>query len=364
MKYRSIKTSGVDSTKSHGLRALLRKHKAIFTRLRYLRRYKGEPERPNILHIGITDKCNMKCPNCLYRKDNKNFKIINADKAAYLIKEIDSPIVLLSGGEPLLAGEILETTRRIAKISRESGKITGILTNGTTLKKVVMNHYPELRPGSGFFFQISVDGLKDTHNRLRGNFDQIMANIRFAKASGHLIYTNTVVSKQNIDEIDETIMSVSAFSDRMYLNPILSGEQDTADIAALKRLGDYIVDHQHMMIGNSVVFGKYLKGQLDLKCMFHSLVSVTPSGRIKFPCYCFDEGAEYLDSFHEFLVRANERKQYFENKSAPQCKNCYTHCLHEADTYAKFYWHEIFEQMKRPACVYKKYIRPLYSFIS
>ncbi len=364
MKSQSLRTYGAANTNSHGLRSILRKHKAIITRLRHLRRYRGEPERPNILHIGITDKCNMKCPNCLYRNDNKNFKIINADKASYLIKEIDSPIVLLSGGEPLLGGDILETTRRLAGISRASGKITGILTNGTTLKKVVMNNFPEFRPGSGFFFQISIDGLKDTHNSLRGNFDQVIANIRFAKDAGHLIYTNTVVSRQNIDELDETIKSVSAFSDRMYLNPILSGDMDTADMTALKRLGDYIVNHQDMMIGNSVVFGKYLKGQLDLKCMFHSLISITPSGRLKFPCYCFDQGAEYLDSFQEFLDRVNERKEYFENKSDPQCKHCYTHCLHEAHTYAKFYWHEIFEQMKRPACVYRKYIRPLYSFIS
>ncbi|MEW6600322.1 MAG: DUF3463 domain-containing protein [Nitrospirota bacterium] len=364
MKSQSLREVDVGPSNSHDVRSFLRKHKAILTRLRHLRRYRGEPERPNILHIGVTDKCNMKCPNCLYRNDNKNFKIISVDKAAHLINEIDSPIVLLSGGEPLLGGEILETTRRLAKISRDAGKITGILTNGTTLKKVVMNNFPEFRPGSGLFFQISIDGLRDTHNSLRGNYDQIMENVRFAKEAGHLIYTNTVVSNQNIDQLDETIKTIASFSDRMYLNPILSGEMDAEDITALKRLGDYIVNYQDMMIGNSVVFGKYLRGELQLKCMFHSLVSITPSGRIKFPCYCYDQGAEYLDSFKEFLDRVNDHREYFENKSAPQCRHCYTHCLHEAHTYAKFYWHEIFEQMKRPVCVYRKYIRPLCGFIS
>ncbi len=367
MKHNLLKSSDFEvphTAHAPKFKTFLRKNKAIVTRLRYLRRYRGEPRKPNIIHIGVTDKCNMKCPNCLYRNDNKNYKIISADKAESLIKEIDSPIVLLSGGEPLIGGEILETTRRIAKISRQLGKITGILTNGLTLKNVIMNNFPEFRPGSGFFFQVSVDGLKDTHNSLRGNFDQILENIKFARKAGHLIYTNTVVSKHNVHELEKMMRFISGFSDRMYLNPLINGNGDKPDTFVLSRLGDYIVENQEMMFGNSVVFGKFLKGQLKLKCMFHSLVSITPSGRIKFPCYCYDNGAEYLDSFREFVDKANKRKDYFENKSAPQCKNCYTHCLHEAHTYAKFYWQEIFEQIKRPVGAYRKYISPLYHFIS
>jgi sulfatase maturation enzyme AslB (radical SAM superfamily) len=366
MKSYLLKTPHVSTWKDNlpkGVRAFLRKHKAIVARLRSLRRYNGNPRRPNILHIAVTDKCNMKCQNCLYKNDNKNFKIISAGKAEALIKEIDSPIVLLSGGEPLLGGEILEITRRIAAISRRLGKITGVLTNGITLKKVVTANFPEFRPSSGFFFQVSIDGLKDTHNSLRGNFDQIMENVRFAKEAGHLIYTNTVVSRHNIHELDETMRFISGFSDRMYLNPILTSNSDQLDMTVLEQLGDYIVNHQEMMFGNSVMFGKFLKGQIGLKCMFHSLISITPSGRIKFPCYCYEEGSEYLESFREFLHKVDERKGHFEYKSDPQCKNCYTHCLHEAHTYAKFYWHEIFEQVKRPRSAYRKYIKPMYHFI-
>jgi sulfatase maturation enzyme AslB (radical SAM superfamily) len=367
MKSCLLKTTDVSTWKDSlpkGVRAFLRKHKAIAARLRSLRRYKGDPGKPNILHIAVTDKCNMRCPNCLYRNDNKNFRVISAGKAESLIREIDAPIVLLSGGEPLLDGAILETTRNIAGISRQLGRITGILTNGVTLKKVVMSNFPEFRPSSAFFFQISVDGLKDVHNSLRGNFDQILENIRFAKEAGNLIYTNTVVSNHNVHELDDTMRFISGFSDRMYLNPILTSDSGKLDMTVLKQLGDYIVSRQDMMLGNSVIFGKFLKGQINLKCMFHSLVSVTPSGRIKFPCYCYEEGSEYLESFQEFLLKVNERRGYFENKADPQCKNCYTHCLHEAHTYANFYWHEIFEQVKRPLSAYKKYIRPLYHFFS
>jgi len=336
----------------------LRNIKGIVVRLSSLKRYRGRPESPNIMHLAVTDKCNMTCRFCLYKNDNKNYKLLDAAKAHALIKEIGSPIILLSGGEPLLFGEVLETTRKIVRLCRETGKITGVLTNGITLKHVLLRHYPEFRPGSRFFFQISVDGLKEEHNRLRGCFDLIMENIRFAKEAGHLIYTNTVISKSNIDAVNKTIGFISGFSDRMYLNPVLKNGIEL-DEQGLQALGDFIINNQGLRLGNSVNFGKFLYGQRALKCIFHSLVSVTPTGKIKFPCYCYGEGAEYLNTFGEFLEKVNTHKNIYENRLDPQCMNCYTHCLSEADVYARYYWNEIFEQIKRPGCLYKKYVAPL-----
>lgn len=341
----------------------MRNHKAIMSRLRMLRRYNGDPGRPNIIHMAITDKCNMNCPNCLYRNDNKNFRIISAARAESLIIEINSPVILLSGGEPLLGGEILETTRRLARFCRESGRITGVLTNGLTLDSVVKKDFPEFRPGSKFFFQISIDGMKDEHDRLRGHFDKIMNNIHSAKEAGHLIYTNTVVGRENVNTLNETVRFISGFSDRIYLNPMVGGEH-SLDTSGLEALGNFIVDHQDVRIGNSVNFGKFLKGERKLKCMFHSLISITPTGKIKFPCYCYGEGSEYIESFREFLQKVDALKKYYEQRLSPQCRTCYTHCVHEAHVYAKYYWNEILEQVKRPGCLYKKYIEPVYKRLS
>ncbi len=347
----------------HKSAAYLRNLKGIIARLRSLRRYKGDPEKPSIMHLAITDKCNMACVFCLYKNDNKNYKMLAVDKVQSMIKEIDSPVILLSGGEPLLFGEILETTRKIVRICRKMGKITGVLTNGITLQKVLTEDFPEFKPGSRFFFQISIDGLRDEHDKLRGHFDLIMKNIQLAKEAGHLIYTNTVVSKNNIGAINEIVNFLSGFSDRIYLNPILNSGIKLDD-EGRRYLGDFIVNHQEFRVGNSVNFGKFLRGERKLRCMFHSLISVTPTGKIKFPCYCYGEGAEYVDSFREFLKRVHEHRKFFEERSDPQCKHCYTHCLHEADVYANFYRNEIFEQIKRPRCLYKKYVAPIFRLAS
>jgi sulfatase maturation enzyme AslB (radical SAM superfamily) len=160
-----------------------------------------------------------------------------------------------------------------------------------TLKKALMNDYPEFMPGSKFFFQISIDGLKDVHDELRGHFDLIMENIRFARDAGHLLYTNTVVSKSNIDFLDEMMQFIAGISDRIYLNPILNNG-NALDQSGLRKLGEFILNRQDMRIGNSINFGKFLTGRRDLKCMFHSLISITPTGKIKFPCYCYGEGSD------------------------------------------------------------------------
>ncbi len=352
-----------DRNQYKGMLHLTRTNRAMVSRLRMLRRYKGDPKRPNIIHLAITDKCNMSCKFCLYKKDNKNFKVIDADRACSLINEINSPIILISGGEPLLGGDILKTTRRVADMCRKSGKITGVLTNGITLKKIIMQDYDEFKRGSKFFFQISVDGLKEAHDSLRGHFDLIMDNVQYAKEAGHLIYTNTVVSKSNINSLDEIVRFIAGFSNRIYLNPML-GSENGLDEEELKTLGRYIIDHQDIMIGNSINYGKFLTGKRELKCLFHSLVSITPSGRLKLPCYCYEEGAEYVDSFSEYLEKVGEQKSHFENRQAQQCSNCYTHCLHESDVYARYYLNEILEQVKRPWGAYKKYIEPLFKSLS
>ncbi|MBI5055744.1 MAG: radical SAM protein [Nitrospirae bacterium] len=351
------------SKDNHKQSPVLRNLKNAGVRLSTLRKYNGDPRRPTTMHVGITDRCNMSCPYCLYKNDNKNFKVLNAVKALSLISEIDSSVILLSGGEPLIFGDILDTTRTIVRSCREAGKITGVLTNGITLKSVLEKDFPEFIPGSRFFFQISVDGLREEHNKLRGHFDLIMKNIGHAKSAGHLIYTNTVVSKRNINSLHEMVKFISGFSDRVYLNPMVNNDDTlTLDETDLKRLGDYIINRQDLKVANSINFGKFLKGEQNLKCMFHSLVSVTPSGKLKFPCYCYAEGSEYLNSFQEYLNKVYQHRKRFEERLSPQCRTCYNHCLHESYVYAQLSMNEIIEQMKRPKNLYKKYIRPLFKF--
>ncbi len=344
---------------SFNYKQLFRTHRAILSRLRMLRHYRGDPRRPSMMHLTVTDKCNMSCVFCLYKNDNKNFRILDPDKARSLIHEIDSPVILLSGGEPLLPGRVLEVTREITRTCREAGKIVGVLTNGVTLEKVLTKNYPEFRPSKNFFFQISIDGLKDEHDRLRGHFDLIMKNILLAKSMGQLIYTNTVVSSSNIQMLNEIIEFISGFSDRIYINPMVNTD-NMLDKEELKKLGGFIVNHQNLNIGNSINYGKFLKGERELRCMFHSLVSITPTAKIKFPCYCFGEGAEYVESYGEFLKKAYGRKEYYEGRADPLCRGCRTHCLHEASVYTSYYWNEIYEQAKRPKCLHTKYIAPLF----
>jgi sulfatase maturation enzyme AslB (radical SAM superfamily) len=79
----------------------IKNHKAVVSRIRMFRRYKGNPRHPNIIHLAVTDSCNMDCTFCLYKKDNKNFNIMGTETAISYIRKIDGPVVLLRGVSPL-----------------------------------------------------------------------------------------------------------------------------------------------------------------------------------------------------------------------------------------------------------------------
>lgn len=51
--------NGNHNKRPHKSLTFLRNIKGIIVRLSSLRRYRGQPESPNIMHLAVTDKCNM-----------------------------------------------------------------------------------------------------------------------------------------------------------------------------------------------------------------------------------------------------------------------------------------------------------------
>src|SRR5262249_48036632 len=77
-----------------------------------------------------------------------------------------------------------------------------LCTNGMFIEKKLH----EFRPTSRFFFNVHLDGLRETHDKAverDGVFDAAIAGIKAAKEAGHMVCTNTTVYKDtDIEEID------------------------------------------------------------------------------------------------------------------------------------------------------------------
>ncbi len=115
------------------------------------------------------------------------------------------PIIYVSGGEPFVRKDLVEVIRCI----KDHGLFCCLLTNGTLISKEVGREVVNCGLDSIWF---SIEGDKDTHNRVRGEeaFEKAvngMETIIRARASKTLPLVNIclTISKTNYDRLHEVI---------------------------------------------------------------------------------------------------------------------------------------------------------------
>ena len=70
------------------------------------------------------------------------------------------PVLILSGGEPLLRPDIFDISRR----AKEMGFYVGLSTNGTLIDEANIERIAAI----GYdYVGISIDGMRETHDRFR-----------------------------------------------------------------------------------------------------------------------------------------------------------------------------------------------------
>ncbi|MBC8434899.1 radical SAM protein [archaeon] len=161
---------------------------------------------PFIAHLHINLSCNLTCKHCSIVQHARKKKISNLFSKEDILSAIDeiskvgTPIVSVIGGEPMLDKNTEEFGKRI----KSKGMYSILTTNGTFLTeeraKKVVESFDCVR--------ISVDGLKETHDLIRGkgNFEKTLRGIEylnsFNKRNKSKIMLNFVVQKDNEKEME------------------------------------------------------------------------------------------------------------------------------------------------------------------
>jgi radical SAM enzyme (rSAM/lipoprotein system) len=155
-----------------------------------------------------TRRCNLNCLHCgsdcskNYFFPDPPFKdfleAIAPVKAAYPNTAIT---VAITGGEPLLRNDLAECGRALIKNSFG----WGIVTNGYAYTREI--HTQLLDAGMGAI-SVSIDGLEDSHNWLRGNaesFRRAMEAVRIIVPSAERLNFDiiTCVNSRNLGELDK-----------------------------------------------------------------------------------------------------------------------------------------------------------------
>ena len=141
--------------------------------------------------------CNFSCVYCYEDKKpgKMGFETMNLLKKWISIEIPKFKLVLLSwfGGEPLLDIRTIEEFTSYANtVARENGieLIAHITTNGYSLSKEKIQRLIELKI---FNYQITIDGIAETHNKLRPlkngkqTFDKIFNNINLLTSMSPLV---------------------------------------------------------------------------------------------------------------------------------------------------------------------------------
>jgi heme d1 biosynthesis radical SAM protein NirJ len=129
-------------------------------------------------------RCNLTCKHCYALSADHDYPgalgFAEVSRVMDDLKASGVPVLILSGGEPLLRGDIFD----IAARAKALGFYVGLSTNGTLIDAPMA----ERVAAQGFdYVGISLDGLRATHDRFRrkqGAFDASLGALRLLRERG------------------------------------------------------------------------------------------------------------------------------------------------------------------------------------
>jgi len=147
------------------------------------------------LELQITNRCNLQCRHCYIGGDShQDLSTKQIQKALEEFEEIQGLRLLLSGGEPLLHPSFWAVNEALGSYMFRSV----LLSNGTLISKAVAR---KLRVHE---VQISLDGMKEGHESLRGKetFEKTIQAIDHLQEANIRVSVATMIHRQNLTEFD------------------------------------------------------------------------------------------------------------------------------------------------------------------
>ncbi|WML33737.1 putative heme d1 biosynthesis radical SAM protein NirJ1 [Clostridium sp. OS1-26] len=177
-------------------------------KLRYIKgasdeKYGVSPGKGPVVVWNCTKACNLKCLHCYADSDcNKHDGELSTEKAKYFIEDLGDfkvPVILFSGGEPLIRSDIFE----LIEHSNKNNIRSTISTNGTLLDKDVCKSLKNLNVG---YVGVSLDGIGSRHDdfrRTKGSFDKALSGIRNCLEIGQKVGLRFTINRHNYDQLDD-----------------------------------------------------------------------------------------------------------------------------------------------------------------
>ncbi len=281
---------------------------------------------PLVLMLEPLHACNLSCAGCgRIREYESTLNLrLSVEQCLQAADECGAPVVSICGGEPLIYPEIGALTEKLL----ERGRYIYLCTNGLLMRK----RLSEFKPDDRFFFNVHLDGMEETHDRLverRGVFREAVEAIKAAKQAGFKVSTNTTVY------LETDMREIEALFE--YLEPLrLDGHMLSPAYAYAS------VDEQEIFLSREKIHEKFkdvdrlarrfrlnstpsyldfLQGKRDLPCTAWGNPTYNPLGW-RAPCYLITDA--HYPTFQE-LMSKTDWESYGRGRD-PRCEHCMVHC--------------------------------------
>ncbi len=164
-------------------------------------------------------RCNLKCKHCYTISADVDFPGELSTEEVYGVmddlKAFRVPVLILSGGEPLLRPDIFAISKR----AKDMGFYVGLSTNGTLIDE---NNIGDIDAVGYDYVGISLDGIGATHDEFRqkqGAFDASMNGIRLCHEKGIKVGIRFTLTRENAADFEHLLALMEREEiDKFYLS--------------------------------------------------------------------------------------------------------------------------------------------------
>ncbi|MDX1605113.1 MAG: heme d1 biosynthesis radical SAM protein NirJ [Candidatus Competibacterales bacterium] len=164
-------------------------------------------------------RCNLTCRHCYSISADIDFpgELSTTEVFGVMddLKAFGVPVLILSGGEPLMRPDIFEISER----AKALGFYVGLSTNGTLIDETRIARIAAV----GYdYVGISLDGLRETHDRFRrrrGAFDESLRGVHLCREHGIKVGLRFTLTRDNAPELPAILELMRAEQvDKFYLS--------------------------------------------------------------------------------------------------------------------------------------------------
>lgn len=149
-----------------------------------------------------TRTCNLKCRHCYMSSDAKKYQneLTTEEAKSFIddLAEFKVPVLLFSGGEPLIRPDFFE----LAAYAQAKGVRPTLSTNGTLITREAAQKIKDIGVG---YVGISLDGLRAVNDKFRGKegaFQAAMEGIQNCVAVGQRVGLRFTINHHNLQELE------------------------------------------------------------------------------------------------------------------------------------------------------------------